>query len=205
MVAGAAGRGSRCVTIGQQAAACLRTAERGATTRQISDRREARSEIWCRSLFFAWGYFCVSLVPVLGFVDVYFMKFSLVGDHYEYLALLGVAGFAGWAWAARRGAGRGLKLTGAILAISTLGVLTWRQCRMYRDAETLFSATIKRNPQCWMAFNNRGIIRAGSGFASMTRSGISRPPPGLEARLCRRPRRSGQCLRRAAPPSGGNR
>ena len=30
------------------------------------------------------------LAPVLGFTDVYFMKYSLVADHYAHLALIGV-------------------------------------------------------------------------------------------------------------------
>ena len=44
---------------------------------------------WGRAWFFAWGYFCVSLVPVMGFTNVYFMRYSLVSDHYAHLALIG--------------------------------------------------------------------------------------------------------------------
>jgi hypothetical protein len=38
-------------------------------------------------LLAAWLYFCVMLVPVMGLANVYFMKYSLVADHYEHLAL----------------------------------------------------------------------------------------------------------------------
>ncbi len=48
---------------------------------------------------FAWMYFCAALVPVMGFTDVYFMKFSLVADHYQHLAIIGVMAFVGAAWA----------------------------------------------------------------------------------------------------------
>jgi len=34
-----------------------------------------------RAILFAWLFFCIALLPVLGFVDVGFMKFSLVADH----------------------------------------------------------------------------------------------------------------------------
>ncbi len=44
---------------------------------------------WARPLLFAWSFFVLALVPVMGFTDVYFMKFSLVADHYQYIALLG--------------------------------------------------------------------------------------------------------------------
>ena len=44
-----------------------------------------------RTAFAAWLFFCVALVPVMGFTDVYFMKYSLVADHYQYIAVLVVA------------------------------------------------------------------------------------------------------------------
>ncbi len=34
---------------------------------------------WSRPLLFAWGFFCVVLVPVMGFTDVYFMRYALGG------------------------------------------------------------------------------------------------------------------------------
>jgi hypothetical protein len=38
--------------------------------------------------------------------------------------------------------------TAAVVILVALGILTWRQCRMYRDAETLYRATIAGNPEC---------------------------------------------------------
>jgi len=117
---------------------------------------------WARAALITWCYFCISLAPAMGFTDVYFMRYSLVGDHYQHVALIGVTAFAGWAWAQWRTAAA-IRMTVATLVIGALGILTWRQCRLYRDAETLFSATIERNPGSWLARNNRGIILAGSG------------------------------------------
>jgi len=37
-----------------------------------------------------------------------------------------------------------------------LGVLTWQQCGMYADAETLWRVTLARNPNSWMAESNLG-------------------------------------------------
>ena len=48
--------------------------------------------------FFAWAYFVVMLLPVLGFTDVYFMRYSLVADHYEHLAMIGVLALTGAGW-----------------------------------------------------------------------------------------------------------
>ena len=34
-------------------------------------------------LFFAWAYFLVLLFPVLGFFNVYFFRYSFVGNHFQ--------------------------------------------------------------------------------------------------------------------------
>ncbi len=57
-----------------------------------------RASSWSRRVLGAWAYFGVALLPVAGLVDAYFMKFSLVADHYEQLALIGVVALAGCVW-----------------------------------------------------------------------------------------------------------
>src|SRR5205823_14503348 len=48
---------------------------------------------------------------------------------------------------------------GVTLVIAgVLFVVTSRQTRMYTDIETLYRATIARNPACWMAYVNLGNI-----------------------------------------------
>jgi protein O-mannosyl-transferase len=120
---------------------------------------QARSKGWARAALFAWGYFCVALLPVMGFTDVYFMKFSLVADHYEHLALIGVTTLAGAGWAEWRRRQPGpVPLVAAVLAAGILAGLTWQQCRRYRDAETFFTATLRDNPGSAMAQGNLGMI-----------------------------------------------
>jgi tetratricopeptide (TPR) repeat protein len=105
--------------------------------------------------------FAGTLFPVLGFFNVYPFRFSYVADHFQYLASLGaIAPFAAaLSLAARRVAVR-LKpdptLVASALLVAVLGVLTWRQASIYRDAETLYRETIDRNPQAWMAYMNLG-------------------------------------------------
>jgi tetratricopeptide (TPR) repeat protein len=99
-----------------------------------------------------------TLVPVLGFLNVYPFRFSYVADHFQYLASVGVivplAG-AMTALVQRRGL-QTVGRTAAIALVLTLGVLTWRQAAMYRDAETLWRDTIARNPESWLAYINLG-------------------------------------------------
>jgi tetratricopeptide (TPR) repeat protein len=99
-------------------------------------------------------FFAGTLFPVLGFFNIYPFVYSYVADHFQYLASLGiiVPVAAGVTMVAGRMPSR--VLWGVLVV--TLGVLTWRQSSMYRDAVTLYQETLVRNPDCWMAHNNLG-------------------------------------------------
>jgi tetratricopeptide (TPR) repeat protein len=110
---------------------------------------------WARPTAAAWGYFGLMLVPVMGFADVYFMKYSLVADHYQHLAIIGILALGAAAWTRWRADGAALAV--AVLLVAGLGTLTARQARLYHDSDRLFHATVDLNPSCWMAHNNLGI------------------------------------------------
>lgn len=107
-------------------------------------------------------FFVVSLVPVLGFLNVYPMRFSYVADHFQYLASIGPIVLATTTAAIvgrQRGsaAARWLRTAGAFY-LAVLGALTWRQTLIYRDAKTVWHDTLARNPASWLAHNNLGVI-----------------------------------------------
>jgi tetratricopeptide (TPR) repeat protein len=107
-----------------------------------------------RAALFTWMYFIVALVPVMGLVDVYFMRYSLVADHYQYVALVGIVAAAG-AVIAQIPAVVGTMVGLGIAAL--LGALTWHESRTFRDVETLYRVTIARNPDAWLAHQNLGV------------------------------------------------
>jgi tetratricopeptide (TPR) repeat protein len=126
-----------------------------------------RARWWARGAIFGLGCFVVALLPVLGFFDVYFFRYSFVADHFQYLAsaaiiaLLAAAaarlvekGAPRWV-AANRGAGA--------VVLAVLVVLSYRQSQSYASSEALFRSTVARNPRCWMAYNNLGAILLGQG------------------------------------------
>ncbi|MGD0655003.1 MAG: tetratricopeptide repeat protein [Thermoguttaceae bacterium] len=124
-------------------------------------------EGWSRPFLFAWGFFCMALAPVMGLTDVYFMKYSLVADHYQHIAVIAVIALAaaGWScWHKRvRAPNRWTTSTVALIVAGTLVALTWRQSGLYRDEITLYRDTLKKNPECWLANNNLGKILAEKG------------------------------------------
>jgi len=105
--------------------------------------------------------FAGTLFPALGFINVFPFTYSFVADHFQYLAaavmipalVAGGAGIAG-RWPAVRGLAA---MTGAA-TVALLAILTWRQTAMYADAESLWRATLERNPDCWMACDNLGNL-----------------------------------------------
>jgi tetratricopeptide (TPR) repeat protein len=103
-------------------------------------------------------HFVATLLPVLGFLNVYPFRFSFVADHFQYLASLGVIVpiTAGATVASRRVEWKQAGRVAAVLLVVSLGALTWRQSRIYRDAETLWRDTLARNPASWLAYVNLG-------------------------------------------------
>jgi tetratricopeptide (TPR) repeat protein len=117
---------------------------------------------WARATCFGLGFFLAALLPVLGFFDVYYFRYSFVADHFQYLADLGILALAASGiahaldcmglWSAVAGN------TVCSVLVALLAAMSWRQSLTYRNEETLFRTTIQHNPSCWMAYNNLGLL-----------------------------------------------
>src|SRR5262245_39265647 len=114
-----------------------------------------------RSVEVAAAFFVATLTPVLGFIMLFTFRYTFVADHYQYLACIGPialasAGifrlcdkFAQYCTAI---------VSAALLVVAGLGTLTWRHAAKYADIETLWHTTLARNPECWMAHTNLGLV-----------------------------------------------
>ena len=146
---------------------------------------------WGRALFFAAAYYVISLFPVLGFFSVYFFRYSFVSDHFQYLASMGPLALAGAGIAillarfsdkpfvlasetdalqsSAKATQTPTRFNNALLVglcgvlLFLLGVLTWRQTAEYHDLNALYAATLKKNPDCWMAHYNLGVTLSEQG------------------------------------------
>lgn len=106
--------------------------------------------------------FAGTLFPALGFVNVYPFRYSFVADHFQYLALLAIlipvsSLLALW-FARIRSAS--LRTAAPVALAALLGMLTFAQSADYSDSETLYRATLSRNPESFLAHNNLGLILA---------------------------------------------
>ena len=100
-----------------------------------------------------------TLFPALGFFNVYFMRFSYVSDHFQYLAsaVLIAMIVAVSTSALARTATRDLhKIIVATAVLLILGALTWGHAHHYKDEATLWRDAIDKNPDAWMPHFNLG-------------------------------------------------
>lgn len=115
---------------------------------------------WGRPCLSGLGYYVLVLFPALGFVNIYFMRFSLVADHWQYYSIIGLIALvvgAGTYVAQRIGQrGRSFGTVVAAVVLLLLTTTTWSQIRIYRDLDTLWQDTLARNPGAWLAHNNLG-------------------------------------------------
>jgi hypothetical protein len=107
-------------------------------------------------------YFAGTMVPTLGFFNVYGMRFSFVADHWQYLPSMGLITLASAGIGAVLGRlGSRQRQIGFALCLCLLilfGTKVWRQSRIYQDAETVYRDTLAKNPNAWMAHNNLGDL-----------------------------------------------
>ena len=100
-----------------------------------------------RPALVTWLYFCISLVPVMGFTDVGYMQYSLVADHYQHIAIIGVIALIAAALATRRGLKQGSSRfmidIAAAVYVGGLTLLSFQQCQKYRDPVTLYATTLR--------------------------------------------------------------
>jgi tetratricopeptide (TPR) repeat protein len=124
--------------------------------------------LWLLRNRLGWGpvtallFFAAVLFPMLGFFNLYTFLYTYVADHYQYAASIGPIALVAAAGAIVFGkTGKNTKLIlllSAGVLIVTLGILTWRQSRVYTNSDTLWRDTLKKNPDSWLAHGQIGSL-----------------------------------------------
>ncbi|MBN1391200.1 MAG: tetratricopeptide repeat protein [Sedimentisphaerales bacterium] len=103
-------------------------------------------------------FFAATLFPMLGFFSLYTFLYTYVADHYQYLACIGpisVAVAAAYLATIRFGKmGEKTAVVAGVCILVLLGVLTYRQCHIYKNEEILWRDTLRKNPESWLAHTN---------------------------------------------------
>ena len=115
-----------------------------------------------RACFFAFAYFVVGLLPILGLIDNYIFRYSLVFDHLQYLASMGPVALAGTAlvrlsdFIIPKKPRLQLALCAGVLLI--VGIASWQRTWVFKTEEALWTDTLAKNPDSWAAHNNLGNV-----------------------------------------------
>ena len=101
-------------------------------------------------------FFVATLSPMLGFIPLYTFRYTYVADHYQYVASAGLIAIVAALGCRAAAKIRILPIVAAII-LAGYGVLTWQQCYVYGNMETLWRDTLAKNPNSWIAYYNLGI------------------------------------------------
>ena len=111
--------------------------------------------------------YVVMLAPVLGFLNIYFMRYSFVADHYQYLSIIAIIALltAGGARLLNKlsPTSRTPHRLVAVPLIVALCALTWRQAAAYENVETLWRDTLQKNPGAWIAHSELAAVLVARG------------------------------------------
>ena len=118
---------------------------------------------WGRHVLFGLGSYLVTLLPVLGFFDIYYHQHSFVADHFQYLPLISLIAVCVHAAALGlerlRPSARHTKVTRAVtpavvvalLTVATGWLLTWQRAYVFHNTRTICQDTLRHNPDSWIA------------------------------------------------------
>ncbi len=103
-------------------------------------------------------YFVLLLAPILGIFKISFQRYSYVADHWQYFALPAITVVV--ALTIRRLPY--FRFVGVML-VMLFGWLTILQARIYHDSETIWTDTLRKNPDSWVALGGLGLKRMRAG------------------------------------------
>ncbi len=108
-----------------------------------------------RPAYVASVYFVMTLLPVLGYLNMAFFKSSMVSDHLQYISMIGivalVAGGIATVFDRVWPVGRCATVIGALVSVSGLAMLSFRQAQLYANRELLAQDTLQTNPASFWA------------------------------------------------------
>jgi tetratricopeptide (TPR) repeat protein len=119
----------------------------------------------CRRPFAAvgWLWFCGTLVPVIGLVQV---GIQSMADRYSYLPLIGLFIILVWGiseWLPQRPWRTPMLVASSLSLLAACTLLTVRQIQFWRDSETLFGHAVNVTRDNYLAYNNLGFYLNGQG------------------------------------------
>jgi tetratricopeptide (TPR) repeat protein len=122
-------------------------------------------------------FFGGTLVPAIGFFDVYPFRYSWVADHFQYLASMGPVSLVicgAGTLAARARIPRTWQVIAAVVLLALVACGTRSRIPVFRSPITLWTDTADKNPSSWIANNNLGLAFVREGRRDEARAWFDR-------------------------------
>lgn len=119
-----------------------------------------RRKTWGRHALLGVGFYLITILPVLGFVAMSYMRVGFVADHFLYIPMIGIVALVVGAGvrASEWGDAKWRPYFG-IFAAAAVGMLTFwshRYAGIWENEDKLWSYTLAHNWECWQAHNRIG-------------------------------------------------
>jgi tetratricopeptide (TPR) repeat protein len=110
-------------------------------------------------LFVGWMWYAITLLPVIGIIQVSLIMPYSMADRYHYLPSIGIAVILAWGipfLIKREDTRKKILSPVSIAALSIMAVLTWQQCGYWRNSASLFSHALQITKDNYLAHNSLG-------------------------------------------------
>ncbi|MGP8003842.1 MAG: tetratricopeptide repeat protein [Smithella sp.] len=111
-------------------------------------------------LFVGWMWFAITILPVIGILQISLTTPYSMADRYHYLPSIGIAVILAWGiplLIKREDTRKKILLPAAIAVLAILTVLTWRQCGYWKNSSELWSHALSVTKNNYIAHSNLGI------------------------------------------------
>lgn len=112
-----------------------------------------------------------TLLPALGFLNVYPFRYAFVADHFQYLASIAMMVLTVNLIRSLAPKSEGPSM--ALLAIPLVAI-SHQHAQAFENQQTLWNATLADNEACWMAHNNLGTLLLERGALAKARHHFQR-------------------------------
>jgi Tfp pilus assembly protein PilF len=126
-----------------------------------------RRTSWGRDAILAFGFFVLMIAPVLGLVDIAYMRITWVADHFLYVPMIGPLAWivaAATTWLEKRNARERLVFHALAAGVMLfLAANSFFYAINWIDEDRLWEHTLSRNHDAWQAHNRLGVRKLNRG------------------------------------------
>lgn len=112
------------------------------------------------NLFVGWFWFAVTIVPVIGVIQISQTTPYAMADRYHYLPSIGIGIMLAWGVPSFMQSDKVRKkilFPAAIIFLTVMGLLSWRQCGYWQNSITLWEHSLQVVKHNYLAHHNLGL------------------------------------------------